>query len=145
MTDKSVEEGEKPEELVQAEQLISENKYKEALHVLIELEKKKNLPLTHKVSCFVLQGRILLWQGKHEDSLKILKQAYEESLGLGKNLQTLDPLILMALVYNWYGRFDKSYEIIKKSEDLFKTFTKESSTEYIAREASLNFIKGYLF
>lgn len=146
MTDQTVIEGEKPEELTYAEQLITKNQYEEARQVLIKLEKKKNLLLTYKVACLTLQARILIWLGKFEDAIKKCEQTYEESLGLGKSLQILLPLILKALIYNWLGKFDKSFEIIKKSEDLFRTFNKGSSisSEYIATEAALNFIKGYL-
>jgi tetratricopeptide (TPR) repeat protein len=135
-----------PKELTHAKQLITENQYKEALQVLIELEKKENIPLTHKVSYLTLQARILIWLGRFEDATKKCEQAYEEKLGLVKSIQILQPLILKALIYNWHGKFDKSFEIIKKSEDLFRTFDKESSipSEYIATEASLNFIKGFL-
>ena len=144
MNDQEIEEEEKPEELIFAEHLIVENKYTEALQVLTKLEKKKNLLLNHKVSCLYLQARLLFWIGKHEYSIKISKQAYEASLSLGKNFQTLDTLNLMALMYNMQGRFDKAREIIIKSEKLFQTFTKESSGEYIRSEAFLNFIKGHL-
>jgi len=144
MSDQVREEEENPEELILAEQLIGENKYTEALQVLIELGKKKNLPLNHKVSCLSLQARMLMWLGKYEDSIKIAEQAYEESLRLGKILQAVEALNLMALVNNWQGKFDKSYELIKKSEELFKTLTKESSVDYIRIEAYLNFIKGFL-
>ena len=144
MNDQEIEEEEKPEELIFAERLIVENKYTEALQVLTELGKKKNLPLNHKVHCLFLQARLLFWIGKHEYSIKLSKQAYEASLSLGKNFQTLDTLNLMALMYNMQGRFDKAREIIIKSEKLFQTFTKESSAEYILREAFLNFIKGHL-
>lgn len=144
MSDQVREEEENPEELILAEQLIGENKYTEALQVLIELGKKKNLPLNHKVSCLSLQARMLMWLGKYEDCIKIAEQAYEESLRLGKSLQAVEALNLMALVNNWQGKFDKSYEIIKKSEELFKTLTKESSVDYIRIEANLNLIKGFL-
>jgi len=144
MNDQEIEEEEKPEELIFAEHLIVENKYTEALQVLTELEKKKNIPLNHKVSCLNLQARLLFWIGKHEYSIKISKQAYEESLSLGKNFQTLDALNHMALLHNFQGRFDKAREITIKSEKLFQTFTKESSAEYIRREAHLNLIKGFL-
>lgn len=137
-------EEEKPEELIFAEQLISENKYTEAVQVLIEFGEKKNIPLNHKVSALIIQARMLMFLGKHEESIKIVEQAYEESLRLGKSLQAVFALNLMALVNNWQGKFDKSYELIKKSEEFFKTFTKESSVDYIRGEAYLNFIKGFL-
>ena len=144
MSDQVRAEEEKPEELILAEKLISENKYTEALKVLIELVKKKNLPLNHKLSALIIQARMLMFLGKHEESIKIAEQAYEESLRLGKSLQAVDALNLMALVNNWQGKFDKSHEIIKKAEELFKTLTKESSEDYIRGEAYLNFIKGFL-
>ena len=144
MNDKKIEEVEKPEELRFAEHLLVENKYTEALQVLTELEKKKELPLNHKVSCLLLQARILIWIGKLESSFKISTQAYKESLSLGMNLQTVPALNLMAMTYYLQGRFDKASEIITKSERLFQTFTKDSSAEYISIEAGINFIKGYL-
>ena len=144
MSDQVREEEEKPEELILAEQLINENKYAEAVQVLIKFRANKNIPLNHKVSALIIQARMLMFLGKHEDSIKIAEQAYEESLRLGKSLQTLDALNLMALVQSWQGKFDKSYELIKKSEELFKTLNKESSEDYIRGEAYLNFIKGFL-
>ena len=136
MNGQTVREGERPEELTQAEKYITENQYKEALQVLIELEKKKNIPLAYKVSCQTLQARILIWLGKFNDALKKCEQAYEESQGLGKNLQIMYPLILKALIYNWQGKFDKSSEIIKISQDLFTTYDKKSSILYTTMDST---------
>ncbi|GAG60342.1 unnamed protein product, partial [marine sediment metagenome] len=82
MNDQEIEEEEKPEELIFAEHLIVENKYTEALQVLTKLVKKDKLLLNHKVSCLCLQARLFMWIGKLEFSIKISKQAYEESLSL---------------------------------------------------------------
>jgi len=70
MNDQKIEEEEKPEELIFAEHLIVENKYTEALQVLTELEKKKNIPLNHKVSCLYLQARLFMWIGKFMNMIK---------------------------------------------------------------------------
>ena len=144
MNDLEIEEEEKPEELIFAEHLVVENKYAEALQVLMEFGEKKKLPLNHKVSCLILQARISMWIGKHEYSIKIIKQAYEESLSLGENFQTFFALTFLALLYNFQGMFDKARETIIKSEKLFQTFTKESSAEYTHSEAMLFFINGFL-
>ncbi|MFW9829556.1 MAG: tetratricopeptide repeat protein, partial [Candidatus Thorarchaeota archaeon] len=135
---------EKTKELVYAEQLIAQNEYNEALQVVAELGKREDLPLYHKVSAFIIQARMLMFLGKYEESIKIAEKTYEESLKLGNSLQTVDALNLMALVNNWQGKFDKSFEIIKRSEEIFKSFAKESTVDYIRVEAYLNFIKGYL-
>ena len=115
-------ESNKPDELVLVEQLIDENQYKEALQVLEEFEQKKDISLIDEVICLFYQGRLLMWQGKHEDSIEKVNLAYEKSLGLEKSLLTLDSLNLMALQHNWQGRFDKSYVLIKKSEKLTKNW-----------------------
>ncbi|MFX1379009.1 MAG: tetratricopeptide repeat protein [Promethearchaeota archaeon] len=144
MNDQTIVEEDKPEEIIFAEQLIKENKYTEALKVLREYIKKNNVPLYYKVYSLNYIARLLMYVGKHEECLKISEKAYNESLNLGKNLITVETLNLRALVNNWQGNMDKSYELIKKSEELFNTFTIESSADYIRTEANLNFIKGFL-
>ena len=135
---------EKPKELLHAEQLACENKYTEAIEILMELLEIRDLPPNLKFTILFLQGRLLVWLGKYEESLNIVEQAYKESLGLEKNLQSVNLLNLMALILNFLARFNKAREIIKQSENLFNTFTKESSVEYNRSEAFLNYVKGFL-
>jgi tetratricopeptide (TPR) repeat protein len=135
---------EKPQELTYAEQLVSENKYLAAFQVLKELNQKEKILPNHRISSLLLQGRLLIWLGRYEESLIIVEQAYKESLLLENNLQTVGLLNMLALIQNFLDQFDKAREIIKKSEDLFNTFTKESSIEYISSEAFLNYVKGLL-
>ncbi|MFX0039498.1 MAG: tetratricopeptide repeat protein [Candidatus Heimdallarchaeota archaeon] len=144
MNDQVLEEPEKPEDIIFAEQLINENKYSEALDNFIEIGKQKDLLPYYKIYCLLRQGHMLMRLGKHRNALKIAQKAYDESLGFGKNLITYDALTLMALLNNWLGNFNKSYEIIKKAEELFKLFPEEATVDYILREAHLNFIKGFL-
>ncbi len=144
MNNQVVEEPDKPEDIIFAEQLINENKYSEALDNFIEIGKQKDLSPYYKVYCRLRQGHMLMRLGKHGDALKIAKKAYEESLAFGKKLITFDALILIALLNNWLGNFFKSFEIIKKAEELFKSFPQEATIDYIRREAHLYFIKGFL-
>ncbi|MFX1419454.1 MAG: tetratricopeptide repeat protein [Promethearchaeota archaeon] len=144
MNEPAIEEEDKPEDLILAEQLIEENKYSDAINVLIKLEKQENIPLHQKISVTLIQARMLMFLGKYEESIKVAEKAYEESSRVGENLKAVEALNLIALVNNWQGEFDESYELIKKSEELFKTITKESSVDYIRVEANLNHIKGYL-
>lgn len=132
---------EKPKEFLYVAQLIREDKYTEAFQVLTELVKKETLPLKDKVSSLFLQGRLLLWLGRLEEGLNIAEQAYKESLGLEKSYQTIDLLNLMALSLNFLDRFDEARELVKQSENLFKTITKEPFSESIRIEA---FLKHYL-
>ncbi len=144
MNDQTIVGEEKPEELIIAEELIDENSYTEAINILKELEEKNSTPLYYRVYSLLIQGRLLMFVGKHEECIKISEKAYNESLELGKNLITVDALNLRALVYNWRGLMDKSGELIKKSEEIFNTIPKESSADYIQTEANLNLIKGFI-
>jgi tetratricopeptide (TPR) repeat protein len=144
MNDQATRKGDKPEEIKFAEKLIEKNKYTEALKALKDNKKKEKLPLYYKVYSLMLQARLSMFIGKNEDCLKISELAYNESLNLGKNLITVETLNLRALIYHWRGSMDKSYELIKKSEELFNKFAKESSTDYVRTEANFNFIKGFL-
>ncbi|MFX0005121.1 MAG: tetratricopeptide repeat protein [Promethearchaeota archaeon] len=134
----------KAEQIIFAEELIEENKYTEAINVLREYLIKEDISLYSKVYSLILQARLVMYVGKHEQCLKICEKAYIESLKLGKSLITVEILNLKALVLNWQGQVDKSYELIKNSEELFNTFTKESLADYIRTEANLNMIKGFL-
>lgn len=144
MNDQSIMGEVKPEELMIAEDLSDQSKYTEALNVLKEFVKKDNVPRYYRVYGLLLQSRLLMFVGKHEECLKISEEAYNESLKLGRNLITVEALNLRALVYNWRGIMDKSGELMRKSEELFNTFTKESTADYIRTEANLNMIKGFL-
>lgn len=85
-----------PLELTRAKELIEKNKYDEAFQVLSDFEEREGNTLINKVSCHLLQCQLLLWQGKYEDVINFAKQTHKESLGLGRNILTVDPLLLMA-------------------------------------------------
>jgi tetratricopeptide (TPR) repeat protein len=143
MTDQAIKE-DKPEEIIFAEKLVTENKYTEAINVLREYLMKEDIPLYFKVYSLARQARLLMFVGKHKECIKISEQAYNESLNLGKNLIAVEVLNLRALIYHWQGIINKSSELIRKSEEFFNTLPKKSSAEYIQTAANLNFIKGFL-
>jgi tetratricopeptide (TPR) repeat protein len=134
----------KPPELVNAEQFLSENKYVEAIQELKKLSKRENLPSNLGTSSQFIQGRLLIWLGRYEESLTIFEQVYKENLGAEKNLQTVNILCMMALLYNFLGRFERAREIIKQSDELFKTFNEINSIDHTTCKAFLNYVKGFL-
>jgi len=114
MTDQPVIEGEKPEELSKANNLIDEGKLDEALKLLSNYDKKEALNHRDKSSCCLLQCKILFWQGKYKELIKLAEQIYKES------------------------------DLIKQGEELIKTIPQKLTKAYKQREAYLAFIKGYL-
>ncbi len=135
----------KPEELTQAEQLIDDAKVREAHELLNNFERKKGLTLHDIVSCHLLECKILHQQGLLEDLVKFAEQTYEESLGLGKSLLSIDALMWMARALLWLYRIEEASDTLTQGEELLKTLTQELPTDYKQREATIVFLKGLVY
>ncbi|MFX1417425.1 MAG: tetratricopeptide repeat protein [Promethearchaeota archaeon] len=129
-------------ELTQAEKLIDEGMYDEALQLIENFERMKCLTLQDKVSCRLLKCNLLFWQWRFEKMLKIADQTYKESLELEKNLQSVDTLILSAKALRSLGREEEAIKVINQAEELLKCFTKELPEDYMQREAHIYLAKG---
>jgi len=134
-----------PEELTLAEKLIDDAKVNEAHELLNNFERKEGLTLQDKVSSHVLRIDLLFQQGRYKEVLTLAEETHDLSLGLGKNLLSVDCFILMAESLVWYGEPDKVLDIVIQAEELLKTFTQVLSSEYIKREASIAKIKGLYY
>ncbi len=130
------------QEIIQAKQLIDEGKYDEALQLIDSFEQMKGLTLQDKVSCRLLKCNLLFWQWKFEEMLKIADQTYKESLELGRNLQSVDALILSAKALKYLDREEEAINVINQAEELLKTFTRELPEDYLQREAHIYLVKG---
>ena len=133
------------DELNQAKKLIDECKYDEADQLIKNFDEKGGHTLHDIVLCHLLNCDLLLWQGLYEDVVKLAEQTYKESLGLGKNLLSVDILLIMANALVWIGPWDKLHDIIKQGEELLKALTQELPADYKQREAYIAFLKGWFY
>jgi tetratricopeptide (TPR) repeat protein len=133
------------DELNQAKKLIDECKYDEADQLIKNFDEKGGHTLHDIVLCHLLNCNLLLWQGLYEDVVKLAEQTYKESLGLGKNLLSVDILLIMANALVWIGPWDKLHDIIKQGEELLKALTQELPADYKQREAYIAFLKGWFY
>ena len=129
-------------ELIQVKKLIDEGNYDEALQLIDSFEQMKSLTLQDKVSCRLLKCNLLFWQWKFGEMLKIADQLYKESLELGRNLQSVDALILSAKALKFLEREEEAINVINQAEELLKTFTQELPEDYMQREAHIYIVKG---
>jgi len=136
---------EKPETLVQAEELIDVSKLDEALKLLNNYERKEGLNHYDKATCLLLKCKILFWQGKLKELIKHAEQTYKESEGLENNFLKVDSLLIMTHALIRLERLDKAFNIMKRGEELLKTLPQEVPTDYKQREAYLAHIKGYYY
>ncbi|MHA1479169.1 MAG: tetratricopeptide repeat protein, partial [Promethearchaeota archaeon] len=144
MTDQPVIKGEKPEELSKANNLIDEGKLDEALTLLSNYEQKEALNHHDKASCRLLQCKILFWQGKYKELIKLAEQIYKESRGVENIFLKVDSLLIMTHALAMLDRIAEALDLIKQGEELIKTIPQKLTKTYKQREAYLAFIEGYL-
>ncbi|MEE9379762.1 MAG: hypothetical protein V3V33_17180, partial [Candidatus Lokiarchaeia archaeon] len=125
---------EKPEELIQAEKLIDDAKVNEAHELLNNFERKEGLTLHDKVSSHLLRADLLFQQGRYKEVVMLAEETYDMSLGLGKNLQSVDYLILRAESLRYLGKPNKSLDVIIQGEQLLKNLTQVLSSTRMKRE-----------
>jgi tetratricopeptide (TPR) repeat protein len=135
----------RPEELIRAENLIDDAKVNEAHELLDNFERKKGITLRDKVSCRLLNGELLIQQGKYIEVIKLAEEIYNESLDLGKDYLSVDALLLMAIALMFLNRTDKALEFIRQGEDILSTLSIEHLKEYKQREAHITLLKGQLY
>ncbi|MFX0004843.1 MAG: tetratricopeptide repeat protein [Candidatus Hodarchaeota archaeon] len=132
-------------ELTKVKKLIDECKYDEANQLINNFEEKGGYTRHDIVLCHSLKCELLFWQNLFEDVIKLAEQTYKESLGLGKNLLSVDILLIMAHALLCLYQTDKAYDITKQGEELLKTLTPEFPAEYKQREAYIAFLKGWAY
>ena len=145
MNEKLFKKKDKPEELIRAKQLIDKSKYDKAEQLIKNFEENGGHTLYDLVLCHLLKCELLYWRSLWEDTVKLAEQTYRESLGLGKNLLSVDILLIMANALVWIGPWDKLHDIIKQGEKLLKALPQELPADYKQREAYLAFLKGWFY
>jgi len=145
MSEKIVKKKEKPEELILAKQLIDVCKLDDARQLLRNFEEKGGHTLHDTVLCHFLECKLLLWQGLYEDLVKLAEHTYKESIGLGKNLLSVDILLIMANALIWLNQNDKFRDILKQGEELLEALPQELLADYKQREAYIAWLKGRLY
>ena len=134
-----------PQELIHAKLLLDKNKLDDADQLIMNFEEKEGHILHDLVFCRLLKCELLFWRGLYGDVVKLAKHTYKESLGLGKNLFSVDILLIMADALVWHKQSDKLHNIIKQGEDLLKTITQELPADYKLREAYITYLKGWFY
>ncbi len=134
-------------ELIQAKKLIDEYKLDKAEQLIKIYEEKGAHTLHDDVLYHYLKCDLLFWRGFLDDALKLAEQTYKESLGLGKNIISVDILLKIAvtLLMQGQGQSEKAHDIINQGEELLKTLTIESPPEYKQREQNIANLKGWAY
>ncbi|MHA2008410.1 MAG: tetratricopeptide repeat protein [Promethearchaeota archaeon] len=131
-------------ELTQAQQFIREGKFEDSLQLLSDFEERKNNSLQDIVSCHLIKCILFFNQGLLKKVVKFTEQTYKESLGLEKNILSVDSLIFLAHAHILLFNLKLADKIIKQGEELLKTITEVSVINKNRREAFILYLKGMM-
>ena len=101
MTISSVSPNSVEEELKKAEQLMIIEKYNEALDIVKELSKSDNLTIEEKLTCILLESRIIFSKGEIERALKLIEKIWPKISKLENLILILDYLSIKTN-YLWF-------------------------------------------
>jgi len=131
-------------DLILAEKLAEEGKFKEALQLLNSIEEKNNLNDNDQLFYFLLKSLLLINLSQFDEGFKFAEKAYQKSKKLELVLYSVDASILMGKALARLQKLDESFDIILQGERVLKTIEALSQHELRQREASLAVVKGYV-
>ncbi|MFX0106289.1 MAG: tetratricopeptide repeat protein, partial [Candidatus Hodarchaeota archaeon] len=132
-------------ELIKAEKLIEEGKIEEALQLLNDFGKKKDLPYHERISYYTLKSILAGYFLDRIECRKYAEKAYQESQKLEDSLLLLDVYIQMAYALSWNLKRNEADKFIRNSEELLKTLPQEIPTDIAKRKARILYLKGYKY
>jgi tetratricopeptide (TPR) repeat protein len=141
------------EQLITGRRLTEKGRYKEALELISELDKKGDITSEHNLEIQILKGILYFRMENYENANIAADQVLQESQKLGKTLQSIDALLIKSLrIFKFEAPFEtemeKSNEILDhlaQIENLLKTLISESPIEGITRKGIVEIVKGYSF
>lgn len=134
----------KPEEYSQAEELIYQAKFDDAIDLISNLTINLNQDSMEKLWGLILEGRIYCYKGQYKKGIKIGEVAYQLSQKLDLALESVEALILKAHVI-YLGDREESLSIIIDAERMFKSIIDDSSFNYSRQQAILLLLKSEIY
>ena len=134
------------ERIQQAEHLVKEAQFENALEEMIQYEKLLHGRRESRLYCRLIQSEILLLIGRIKEGLKLSTQILQESRQFDKQLYQVDSLLSLAQLNAQLGKYDEGFDMITKSEQLLKTLpTQDHYSPIRERELIITNLKGYLY
>jgi tetratricopeptide (TPR) repeat protein len=134
----------KPNELVQAEKLIYEAKFDEALEIISNFETKEDINPKDQLSSLILKGRIYSDIHQYQDAVEIGEVAYQMSKKVGGIMESIDALCLRANMFI-FGKIEQAFECLEEAEKLLNEITDNSSLNYMQRKSSILHNKAWVY
>ena len=131
----------RPEELIQAEQLMYETKFDEALELIRDIERKKVLSTNQQLSSLNLKGKLYVYKKLYNKARKMGDQAYLLSQKLGNLSESIDALILKSYIQDP----DKALDLILEAEELLGSQVRKTSSDLSVQRADILYRKSWIY
>ncbi|MHA2130384.1 MAG: tetratricopeptide repeat protein, partial [Promethearchaeota archaeon] len=132
-----------PEELVYADQLIYQCKFKDALDIIINFEKRDSISYREQLMGLIIKGKLFGYKEQYKKAAEIGEVAYRLSQKIGDDSKTIDALILKAHI-GYLRDVEIALGFITKAEEIFNSISHQSSTAFSRQKADLLRIKSKL-
>ncbi|MFW9773836.1 MAG: TIR domain-containing protein [Promethearchaeota archaeon] len=127
-------------DLIKAENLLSEGRDYEAIPILNKLVKNPTLSLSDEI----ILSSLLIRLGDWEKTVKIAEQAYQKAQKVQDYLQSINAILNLAYSLTVIGDLDRSSKLLEKSGELYRILSKDYQANLEELEAYKAFITGYL-
>ncbi|MHA1505525.1 MAG: tetratricopeptide repeat protein, partial [Candidatus Heimdallarchaeota archaeon] len=124
-------------QLQEVEQLIIHGQFKEALSVIEEGLKKKDISKEVELRFLILKSEVAYYLGNLQETLQLAELVLKESKGLDNVLLQLDALILIVASSWWVGKLSKGLENAEKGLEIISTATNLPAKAIAKRKAQL--------
>jgi len=132
-----------PKELKQANILMYQAKFDDALAIIKNFEKAENTTNEH-VSCLILKGKIFCYKEQYKLAVDVGELAYQLSHQIGTPSRTIDALILKAHL-GYFGDLEEAFTYISEIETLLNVDSKKSMADFSRHKSDILFMKSLLY
>ncbi|MFX1587054.1 MAG: hypothetical protein ACFFC1_02770 [Promethearchaeota archaeon] len=131
------------QELKQAENLKNNWKFKEALYLLDNFEKKQDLTTYERFQLYFLKASILIDLLASKQALNYADLAYNESIQLGSDYHIISVLVLKSHIFASLLETSNQLEVITEAEEILAKNNQKSSQEFKLMKGHVLLCKGY--
>lgn len=129
------------EEIIQAEGLVYNARFDEALELISIIEERYNADSIEWLKAIILKGRIFCYLGKYKEAIEIGNISSKLSKKLDIDDHYIDALTIEAhKVY--MSKVDESLALITLAETTFESFRKDLYSDYSRKQAALLLLKS---
>jgi tetratricopeptide (TPR) repeat protein len=127
----------RPKELIRAEELVNNGKVEEALEIIINFEKRREITQKEFLWTLLFKGQAYMLLSQYERAVEIGEHAYHLSKELGLIIESAEALLIHAHGISPKNP-DKGLELILQAEEIFNSLPNASLNNYPSSKESIN-------